>query len=140
MTPGYAKPDIPGADSVVEWFGYWPTFHDAEVIAIALNRTGPSSVVLHAFEMTSQVDPQGFYVLSKHATVTFSFEGFEFVRIVGFNAQNVLSSLWITRIPEGFELNLEEAHGVSGIIKATSMQVRIEPRIPTDSFSKPSVP
>ena len=25
-------PDVPGADQVIRWFGYWPDFHDAEVL------------------------------------------------------------------------------------------------------------
>ncbi len=69
-------PDIPGADDVVKWFGYWPTFQDAEILSIKLNRSGESQVVLHAFERTSEVDSRGDYVLAKHAMVTFVLEGF----------------------------------------------------------------
>ena len=47
-------PDIPGADDVVKWFGYWPTFHNAQILSITLNRSGESQVVIHAFERTSE--------------------------------------------------------------------------------------
>jgi hypothetical protein len=36
-------PDIPGADDVVKWFGYWPTFHDAQILSITLNRSGEAA-------------------------------------------------------------------------------------------------
>jgi hypothetical protein len=69
-------PDMPGADAVVAWFGYWPTFHDAEVTSILLDRAGPSRVVVHTFEMTPEVDAQGHYVIAKRAIVTFFMEEF----------------------------------------------------------------
>ena len=52
----FEAPDIPGATDVMAWFGYWPTFHDAEVLSIHLNRSSDSEVSLYAFEMTPEVD------------------------------------------------------------------------------------
>ena len=34
----FEAPDIPGAQDVIAWFGAWPTFHDAEVLSISLDR------------------------------------------------------------------------------------------------------
>ena len=31
-------PNISGADAVVAWFGEWPTFHDAEVLTVHIDR------------------------------------------------------------------------------------------------------
>jgi len=39
-------PDIPGAADVIAWFGYWPHFHDAEVLSITLDRSGESQVAI----------------------------------------------------------------------------------------------
>jgi hypothetical protein len=36
--------DVAGARMVFDRFGRWPTFHDAEVISIQLNRDGPSLI------------------------------------------------------------------------------------------------
>jgi hypothetical protein len=41
-----------------------------------LNRSQGATVEIHTFEMTSEVDARGFYVLAKHAIVTFTLEGF----------------------------------------------------------------
>jgi hypothetical protein len=44
--------EIPGTLELVKWFGYWPSFHDAEVLDLELHRTGGSTVRIHTFEMT----------------------------------------------------------------------------------------
>jgi hypothetical protein len=31
-------PNIPGAESVVKWFGKWPSFHDAEIMTLHIDR------------------------------------------------------------------------------------------------------
>jgi hypothetical protein len=72
----FEAPDIPGAADVVAWFGHWPTFHDAEVLSITLDRSGESRVAIHAFAKTAEVDSSGHYVTTKHAVVTFFLNGF----------------------------------------------------------------
>ena len=39
--------EIHGAAELHDWFGYWPNFHDAEIINLHLNRTGSSSLRVH---------------------------------------------------------------------------------------------
>ena len=70
----FETPDVPGASDVVAWFGYWPTFHDAEVLSITLDRLAGCRVAIHAFESTPEVDSSGCYVHAKHAVVTFHLE------------------------------------------------------------------
>src|SRR5712692_434714 len=50
---------IDGARELHDWFGYWPSFHDAEIIRLHLNRRGSSSLVIHTWEMTKEVDEKG---------------------------------------------------------------------------------
>ena len=63
--------------ALLDHFGYWPSFHDANVMSY----TGPSSerqtveLALHTWEMTSEVDAKGYCVLQKHVLVTFGFAG-----------------------------------------------------------------
>jgi len=132
-----AAPEIPGADAVLEWFGYWPTFHDAEVLFILLDRSGSSRVAIHAFERSREVDATGYYVLTKHAVVTFTFRGFipdregiTNVRIEYFNHQNVLSSASIEKIPEAYQLRLDGIYGVDATIVCEQITVALEPGAP----------
>ncbi len=85
---------------ITDWFGSWPSFHDAEVLSMYLDRKpletrpGPSLVVrVHAFEMTREVDDRGYYKLRKHAIVTLEFAGVEGISLDGFNCQNALAGL-----------------------------------------------
>ena len=103
----FEAPDIAGAQDVIAWFGYWPTFHDAEVLSISLDRLSGCRVSVHAFETTAEIDSSGHYVLAKHAVVTFCMEGFprdesgiSNTRIEFFNNQNVLSSASVNARPE----------------------------------------
>jgi len=119
----FEAPDIPGAQDVIEWFGCWPTFHDAEVLSISLDRLTGYRISIHAFEVTADVDSSGHYVLAKHAVVTFSMEGFPRdesgianTRIEFFNQQNVLSCVSVKRRPEGYELALQGCYGVDASI------------------------
>ena len=136
-------PDIPGAANLVAWFGYWPTFQDAGVLSITLNRSGVSEVAIHAFDRTSQVDAKGYYILQKHAIVTFMLEGFPLdrsgitnIRIEAFNHQNVLSSLVVETSAEGHQLRLESCYGVDASLVCERLSVRFEPGIPKVSTSR----
>lgn len=91
-----------GFEQVVAHLGMWPSFHDAEVLKLVLDRThaatadGLSPVLdlhLRGWVMTSEVTEQGFYKLHGEAVFHLRFEGVTDLQIEGFNDQNVLSSL-----------------------------------------------
>ena len=80
-------------------FGRWPSFHDAEVLRVVLDRSGDDGPTLyttiHLFEMTSEVDAKGYFVLKNHTEVELMFTTVELIRLQGFNNQNVISTLKI---------------------------------------------
>ncbi len=83
-------------------FGKWPSFHDAEVLRLVLDRAGEKGPVLevdiHVFEMTSEVDPTGHYVHKNHTLVSLTFTEVAIEQLRGFNRQNVLRSLELSEI------------------------------------------
>ncbi|HEX5283831.1 MAG TPA: Imm50 family immunity protein [Bryocella sp.] len=87
---------IPGFDAVMEHFGHWPTFHDAEVVSVYLHRSGESRLDVHFFKTLPHVDSQGHYRTERHATVRFTFREVVALELYDFNHQNVLSSLQIS--------------------------------------------
>jgi len=95
---------ITGADQVTKIFGYWPSFHDSEVIRVELVRGDPSvsgPIVLadiHAFEMTDEIDSEGLFILRKNTLVSLRFEGIDHLKLEGFNHQNTLSGLAVIDI------------------------------------------
>jgi hypothetical protein len=94
-------PSIAGAEQLVAVFGYWPSFHDAEVLWLWLDRRahgdgcyGPTlEALVRAFEMTSEVGADGYYVLRHHVLVHLRFLDVVELRLDGFNYQNALMGL-----------------------------------------------
>jgi hypothetical protein len=54
--------------------GYWPSFHDAEVSDV-VHEGDSCRALLHVFEITNDVGPDGFLVLTKHHLVTMQMSG-----------------------------------------------------------------
>jgi hypothetical protein len=103
---------IIGSEKVTCVFGYWPTFHDAEVLWLHLDRRGSESgegptleALVHGFEMTREVDPAGYFVLRHHLLVHFRFSGVTELKVDDLNQQNVLFELRISAV------NDEQAEG-----------------------------
>jgi hypothetical protein len=96
--------DIRGSQLLTSVFGYWPSFHDAEVVRLELMRApSPSDepgllAEVHAFEITDEVGPGGYFVLRHHVLVAFRFRGVDQLRLEGWNHQNVLMGLTIENI------------------------------------------
>src|SRR5258708_3012424 len=65
---------IDGAEELYQWFGFWPSFPDAEVVSLRLNRRAPSSLIIHTWEMTKEVDEQGYFGTVKHIVVEFTMD------------------------------------------------------------------
>ena len=93
---------IQDAQKLIEVFGIWPSFHDAEVLSIRLDRGGPDGPTLelriHVFEATSEVDAAGYYVLRNHTEVTLRFADVALDALSGFNQQNVIFELEVSTV------------------------------------------
>jgi hypothetical protein len=95
---------ITGAEQLVAVFGYWPSFHNAEVLWLRLDRRasgdgcyGPTlDALIHAFEITNETGAAGAYVLRHHVLVHLRFSDVVELRLGGFNNQNALMGLTVT--------------------------------------------
>ena len=123
--------EVQGAADLHEWFGYWPSFHDAEIIGLHLNREGSSSLRVHTWEMTKELDAKGYYVLAKHVIVEFLLEEITDLSLNGFGHQNVIFGLGVQKTGSGFRLILDECYGLSGSIEAEKMSLRLIPGEPS---------
>ena len=126
-----SHPNLPGADALVAWFGHWPSFHDAEILALHLNREGISSLSIHTWLMTDETyenDGHKFYREDKHAVVTFQFEDIIDLELADFSSQNVISGLNIDSHDGFLRLTLSPCFGLAGHIDARTVAVVIQPR------------
>ena len=121
-------------------FGRWPSFHDAEVLRLTLDRGEDYShrpnlqALIHVYEMTSQVDERNMYVLKNHVIVTFRFFEVVEVRLEGFNQQNVLQGLSIIDVSDRqlervkFEVSFNGTFGVDAAFGCHSINIEaVEP-------------
>jgi len=115
---------IEDADRLLRIFGEWPSFHDAEVVGLSLERdgaNGPSlDLRIHVFETTPELDPAGCCVQKNHTLVTLRFLGLELEHLVDFNEQNVLFDLHVTPLDPGehegrrIGVRLASSYGLGG--------------------------
>jgi len=77
---------------------------------------------LHTWEMTSEVDARGYYVLQKHVLIIFEFAGVHKASLERFNSDNILFGMDITREAnsDSFHVVLDSVMGMSGEFSATS--------------------
>ena len=92
---------IDKSEKLANIFGYWPSFHDAEVLDLHLwrghidreNKVYKFPVLtlkIHAWELTSEVDSNGYFVLRHHTLVMLRFRDVKDFRMEGFNQQNAI--------------------------------------------------
>lgn len=84
-TPTY----LPGYEAVVAAFGYWPSFHDAPLLSFE-HSDASLAMVIHADEMTRDVDERGFFGSIKHHLVRFRFSGVHDLQVRQFDVPNTL--------------------------------------------------
>ncbi len=138
--------DIPGGPELLAWFGQEPTFHDAEIISLSLNRSGVSELKIHGWINTGEIGPDRSFLLAKQAIVTFRLEQIMDLQLDGFSAQNVIGGLELgyatdrgrsdyfslPQDPHDIEIELMPCYGLDGYIRAKRVTVSFVPGGPTD--------
>lgn len=130
-------------------FGGWPSFHDAEVVELRLDRSGPGGVELeakvHLFETTSETTSEGFYVLRNHTLATLRCAGIDQLSLEGFNHQNVLFDLSLVDISDRqldrlrWEVSFDSSFGVAAqFLCETVAVINVEPFTPAQPTASPS--
>jgi len=119
---------LDGFDTVVQWFGVWPSFHDAEIIILHLARTGES--VLRVYP----------YHPEKPAAVDFVLEGVTDLELGSFSSQNVIFSLDLEAVVDqtkekAIRLTLRPCYGLAGRIDARRVRVKLVPGKSSDGVS-----
>jgi hypothetical protein len=90
---------IAGRELLVEHLGHWPTFHDFEVLSLALERTLATAaacdlrVIFLVFDLSKAPDDPD----RRQGTAEFLFEAIDALHIDGFNHQNPIMGLSIVR-------------------------------------------
>lgn len=115
-------------------FGHFPSFHDAEVLRIVLERASGVAVLptleadIYTFEVTSEIK-DGKYILKNRLLVTFQFLEIDELALEGFNHQNVLQELLIMDISDQqlewlkFDVRFEGIFGVDVRFRCRNVKI-----------------
>lgn len=128
--------NIVGTEKVVAALGYWPSFHDAEVISFMAERALPIKsgftlarldVHVRHYETIGEGTAQYEQVLRRSVLVRFAFNGACEFELSDFNHQNVINAISITRT-EGNEaapllVDIESIWGFGGTLRCSSASV-----------------
>jgi hypothetical protein len=143
---------ILGSELVTKKFGYWPSFHDAEVIDLHLWRGNvdperskyqfPVLILdLHHWELTSEVNDKGFLVV-KHVTKSkLEFRDVSGFSMNGFNQQNAIFGLSIQRLQDEaggakhFKVEIEPDFGMAASF--TCCAIEVKESVPSDEEGNP---
>ena len=122
-----AEDEIENAKLVIDHFGYWPSFHDSEIMSIKFvsNLEKTTSALLmevYAFEMTDQLKGK-HYKLIKHCFVEFEFTDLQSNEIDCFNHQNAMLGLNFGKRDEFLLCELSSAFGVGGNIESRKIRI-----------------
>jgi hypothetical protein len=121
--------DIPGAPELINWFGHFPSCHDANVVKFAIHGDGSGLMEVDAHQMTDKVDAKGYFVLDKHCRITFRFDGIQSVQLADFRpGQAILYDLKISRSEGEFLFGINTSYGFAGHIRMKSLRVEFSPR------------
>src|SRR5262245_39399787 len=109
--------NLAGGSDVIAALGEWPSFHDAEILRVLINRGGRSEVTIRLMLPAYQ-----------QKCVTFTFEKIADMRLEGEDAdvQNVIGALFIEADERFTSVHFSPCYGLAGYIKAEFVAVRLD--------------
>jgi len=145
---------IRGSEKLTRIFGYWPSFHDAEIIDLHFWRgvVEPDqgrydfpvlTLKIHVWELTNDVNSNGFLVLKHHTITTLRFFDVDDFRMEGFNHQNAILGLSVTheQRAEGpspyFAVHMDPAFCMGASFSC--LRVEVVDALPCNEVGKPII-
>jgi hypothetical protein len=121
---------ISGWELVWDIFGRWPSFHDAEVHSLLLDRRqgcATATMVIHTWRNTGKVLESGYYESMDHSLIHFHLENLTTLSLNSFYHQNVIFGLVVREVLIGelrcVSMTLEPIVGLHGEISAEKVSI-----------------
>ena len=125
---------VQGGEVLMQRFGGWPSFHDAEVVSLELQRASAVLIIhVYVFQMLKETDERGFFRQQNHSLVAFRFTGVEELELHDFNEQNVIAGLDVERVNDKLKVVLHPCYGLNGqFVCVKAEAVSVEPCEPPE--------
>ena len=114
----------------MEWFGKTPYFHDPAILEISLVADSVGVMKIHAWNMTDQVDSEGYFETEKHAVVVISFGTTQLIEIENFHLDGIILKLEFKGTQERTEVTWVSSYGAEGRIVGTGVNLKLTPGKP----------
>lgn len=134
-----------GWEKAVAALGYWPNFHDSEVISFVAERTLPikpgnsiAKMVVHVrqYQSSGEGAIQFGLSLSKSVLLNFIFKSVFDLELSGFNHQNVIDAINISQVEiegrVGFLVEIQPIWGFGGILSCEGIELESVSILPND--------
>jgi len=134
---------VEGTEKVEKALGFWPSFHDAEVISFSVSRALPldtnvcfAKLVVHVRQYAEVGAGTAEYALAivKSVLVNFIFNGVSDLSISEFNHQNVISSIKFKNSESldapNISVDIESIWGFGGSLQCNSVVVESVEELP----------
>lgn len=123
--------DLPGGQALFDWFGRVPRFHDAYLLALKLSSAGPSLIRIHGWNMTGEVDADGYFVLDRHVVVTMELDDVSAFDCADYDVMpGIIGDLEIRRVGGRFQIAWDASYGVAGSVTARQVRISLQPGKP----------
>ena len=115
---------IVNASALVERFGRWPDFHDAEIVHIELNRPRVArDLQIKLAARSREKDERGHFQLENVTLVTFQFIGVADLELGGFNHQNVIDDVHLEPAADRINVTIDPIYGLGGAFSCDQAEI-----------------
>lgn len=134
---------IDGSEKVLKALGFWPSFHDAEVISFSVSRALPldtkicfAKLAVHVRQYAEVGVGTAEYALAivKSILVNFIFSGVSGLSVSEFNHQNVINSIEFRSAESlgapSISVDIESIWGLGGSLQCNSVVVESVEELP----------
>jgi hypothetical protein len=118
---------IVNAEVVRQFFGHWPSFHDAEITKVTFEATrgyyASATFIINAFETTKEVLKCGLVKTAKHCAIELHFIDIQELEFDCFNHQNVVFDVAIEESGPDIKCTFNSSVGLDAVIVAKEAHV-----------------
>ena len=120
-------PPIKDSAKLTSFFGEWPSFHDAEILKVEMERNQQTMLTLKIFAFKTnrkETDEKGYFKRTNKCVVTLRFHKITDVLLEGFNQQNVVADIvFQKRGEQRIAVLIEGIYGLYGKFLCESAEV-----------------
>ena len=118
---------ITNYELAIQQFGYWPAFHDAEVLKVTLeanpgyDATAIFTIATHEF--INELNARGYYKQANNCNIELQFKGIIEMSFEGFNHQNVIFDLSFEKNGDNIRCEFGASVGLVATIEAEEVSI-----------------